>query len=71
MHQHELAASRARYERIRKPRAELVLKLSRRADAAAQLTNPLGRRLRNAIVRGTPAHVQRRQLSPVLHHELP
>jgi 2-polyprenyl-6-methoxyphenol hydroxylase-like FAD-dependent oxidoreductase len=58
------------YEQVRRPRAELVLKLSRRADTAAQLTNPLGRRVRNALVRRTPAHVQRRQLAPIVHHKV-
>jgi 2-polyprenyl-6-methoxyphenol hydroxylase-like FAD-dependent oxidoreductase len=61
----------ARYEQLRRPRVELVLKLSRRADAAAQLTSPLGRRTRNAIIRRIPARTQRRQLAPVVHHQLP
>jgi len=60
----------ARYESIRRSRAELTLKLSRQADRAAQLTSPLGRRLRNHIVRRTPKRVQRRQLDPLVHHHL-
>ena len=49
------AAALAEYETIRRPRAEAVLKMSRRVDKAAQLANPLGWRLRNAIVRGCPS----------------
>jgi 2-polyprenyl-6-methoxyphenol hydroxylase-like FAD-dependent oxidoreductase len=62
------AAGLARYESIRRSRTELVLKLSRRADSAAQLTNPLGLRLRNFVVGRTPPRLQRRQLEPIVHH---
>jgi 2-polyprenyl-6-methoxyphenol hydroxylase-like FAD-dependent oxidoreductase len=64
----DLAAGLASYEAIRRQRIELVLKLSRRADRAAQLTNPLARRLRNLAVRRTPPQVQARQLEPIIHH---
>jgi hypothetical protein len=47
------------------------LKLSRRADRAAQLTNPLARRLRNLAVRRTPPQVQARQLEPIIHYYTP
>jgi 2-polyprenyl-6-methoxyphenol hydroxylase-like FAD-dependent oxidoreductase len=57
------------YESIRRPRAELTLKLSRQADRAAQLTNPIGRRVRNLLVRYAPASIQRRQMSPLIHPE--
>jgi 2-polyprenyl-6-methoxyphenol hydroxylase-like FAD-dependent oxidoreductase len=67
----DLAASLARYELIRRPRTELVLKLSRRADSAAQLASPIGRRLRNLVVRHTPPRLQARQLEPIVHHQLP
>jgi 2-polyprenyl-6-methoxyphenol hydroxylase-like FAD-dependent oxidoreductase len=67
----DLSAALARYEAIRRPRAELALKLSRRADAAAQLSNPLGCRLRNLLARHVPASAQRRQLGPLIHHRLP
>jgi 2-polyprenyl-6-methoxyphenol hydroxylase-like FAD-dependent oxidoreductase len=67
----QLADALARYETIRRPRAELALKLSRQADRAAQLTNPVARRVRNLVVRRTPDRVQRRQLDPLVHHELP
>jgi 2-polyprenyl-6-methoxyphenol hydroxylase-like FAD-dependent oxidoreductase len=63
----EVAAALARYESVRRPRAELTLKLSRQADRAAQLANPLGCRVRNAIVSHIPASVQRRQLAPLVH----
>jgi 2-polyprenyl-6-methoxyphenol hydroxylase-like FAD-dependent oxidoreductase len=42
------------YEAIRRPRAEAVLKVSRRADKAAQLASRLGWRLRNTLVRWLP-----------------
>jgi 2-polyprenyl-6-methoxyphenol hydroxylase-like FAD-dependent oxidoreductase len=61
----------ARYESVRRPRAELTLKLSRRTDRAAQLTNPVGWRLRNQLVRHTPSRSQVRQLAPIVHHRLP
>jgi 2-polyprenyl-6-methoxyphenol hydroxylase-like FAD-dependent oxidoreductase len=66
----ELGVALAEYEAIRRPRAEAVLKMSRRADKAAQLANPLGWRLRNALVRRLPERTQRRQLEPLVHYEL-
>lgn len=59
-----------RYESLRRPRTELVLKLSRRTDRAAQLTSPLGQRLRNLVIRHTPPRLQARQLEPIVHHQL-
>jgi hypothetical protein len=44
--------------------------MSRRADKAAQLANPIGWRLRNALVRRMPEGAQRRQLEPLVKHEL-
>jgi 2-polyprenyl-6-methoxyphenol hydroxylase-like FAD-dependent oxidoreductase len=66
----ELAAALAEYEAIRRPRADAVLKMSRRVDKAAQLASPLGWRLRNAIVRRLPERAQRRQLEPLVRYEL-
>jgi hypothetical protein len=66
----ELRAGLARYESVRRPRAALALKRSRQADRAAQLTSPLGRRLRNVFVRRAPERAQRRQLAPLVHHQL-
>ena len=66
----ELAGALARYESIRRPRAELTLKLSRQVDRAAQLTSPIGRRVLNHLVRHTPERVQRRQLDPLVRHHL-
>jgi 2-polyprenyl-6-methoxyphenol hydroxylase-like FAD-dependent oxidoreductase len=66
----EFAAAFAEYEAIRRPRADAVLKMSRRADKAAQLASPLGWRLRNAIVRLLPERAQRRQLEPLVRYEL-
>jgi 2-polyprenyl-6-methoxyphenol hydroxylase-like FAD-dependent oxidoreductase len=66
----ELATALAEYETIRRRRAEAVLKMSRRADKAAQLANPLGWRVRNAVVRWLPDRAQRRQLEPLVRHKL-
>ena len=70
VHRDEIATALAEYETIRRPRAEAVHKMSRRADKAAQLANPLGWRLRNAVVRVLPERAQRRQLEPIVRHEL-
>ncbi|MGN6167777.1 MAG: FAD-dependent monooxygenase [Solirubrobacteraceae bacterium] len=67
----DLTPGLARYESIRRPRAELVLKLSRRTDRAAQLASPFGTRLRNLVVRRTPPRLQARQLEPIVHHQVP
>jgi 2-polyprenyl-6-methoxyphenol hydroxylase-like FAD-dependent oxidoreductase len=66
----DLTAALAEFEAIRRPRANAVLKLSRRVDKAAQLANPIGWRLRNALVRWQPERAQRRQLEPIVRHEL-
>jgi 2-polyprenyl-6-methoxyphenol hydroxylase-like FAD-dependent oxidoreductase len=66
----DLATALGEYEAIRRPRAEAVLKLSRRTDKAAQLASPLGWRFRNAIVRRLPERAQRRQLEPLVRYEL-
>jgi 2-polyprenyl-6-methoxyphenol hydroxylase-like FAD-dependent oxidoreductase len=66
----DLATALAEYEAIRRPRAEAVLKMSRRVDKAAQLASPLGWRFRNAIVRRLPERAQRRQLEPLVRYEL-
>jgi 2-polyprenyl-6-methoxyphenol hydroxylase-like FAD-dependent oxidoreductase len=69
-HSDQLPIALAEYEAIRRPRAEAVLKMSRRADKAAQLASPLGWRLRNALVRRLPERTQRRQLEPLVRYEL-
>ena len=66
----DLDAALDEYEAIRRPRAAAVLKISRRADRAAQLASPLGCRLRNALVRWLPDRAQRRQLEPLVRYEL-
>jgi 2-polyprenyl-6-methoxyphenol hydroxylase-like FAD-dependent oxidoreductase len=66
----DLATALAEYEAIRRPRANAVLKMSRRVDKAAQLASPLGWRLRNALVRRLPERVHRRQLEPLVRYEL-
>jgi 2-polyprenyl-6-methoxyphenol hydroxylase-like FAD-dependent oxidoreductase len=69
-HNDELPTALAEYEAIRRPRAELVLKMSRRLDKAGQLASPLGCRFRNALVRRLPERAQRRQLEPLVRYEL-
>jgi 2-polyprenyl-6-methoxyphenol hydroxylase-like FAD-dependent oxidoreductase len=66
----EVTVAFAEYEAIRRPRAEAVLKMSRRVDKAAQLASPVGWRLRNALLRRLPARAQRRQLEPLVRSEL-
>ena len=66
----DLSAALDEYEAIRRPRAAAVLKISRRADRAAQLSSPLGCRLRNALVRWLPDRAQRGQLEPLVRYEL-
>jgi 2-polyprenyl-6-methoxyphenol hydroxylase-like FAD-dependent oxidoreductase len=65
----DLAIALAEYEAIRRPRAEAVLKLSRRVDKAAQLASPLAWRFRNAILRLLPDRVQSRQLERLVRNE--
>jgi 2-polyprenyl-6-methoxyphenol hydroxylase-like FAD-dependent oxidoreductase len=69
-HSDGLPIALAEYEAIRRPRAEAVLKMSRRTDRAAQLASPLGWRLRNALVRRLSERTQRRQLEPLVRYEL-
>jgi 2-polyprenyl-6-methoxyphenol hydroxylase-like FAD-dependent oxidoreductase len=66
----DLRAALAAYEAIRRPRTDAVLKMSRRADNAAQLASPIGWRLRNALVRRLPERTQRRQLEPLIRYDL-
>jgi 2-polyprenyl-6-methoxyphenol hydroxylase-like FAD-dependent oxidoreductase len=66
----DLATALGEYEAIRRPRAEAVLKLSRRVDKAAQLASPLACRFRNAILRRQSERAQRRQLAPLVRYEL-
>jgi 2-polyprenyl-6-methoxyphenol hydroxylase-like FAD-dependent oxidoreductase len=66
----DLATALAEHQAIRRPRAEAVLKISRRVDKAAQLASPLGWRFRNALVRRLPERAQRRQLEPLVRYEL-
>jgi 2-polyprenyl-6-methoxyphenol hydroxylase-like FAD-dependent oxidoreductase len=68
--EHETGDALARYEAIRRPRAELALKLTRRVDRAAQLESPLGWRLRNFLARRTPERAQQRQLGRLIHHQV-
>jgi 2-polyprenyl-6-methoxyphenol hydroxylase-like FAD-dependent oxidoreductase len=64
----ELGAGLTRYESSRRPRVKLALKLGRRADAAAQLANPVACRIRDAMVGRMPVGMQRRQLAPLVRH---
>jgi 2-polyprenyl-6-methoxyphenol hydroxylase-like FAD-dependent oxidoreductase len=58
------------YEAQRRPRAERVLKMSRRADKGGQLEGRLACTIRNTLVRLMPASAQRRQLKPIVDVEL-
>ena len=49
------------YERIRMPKARMVVKRSWTLGRVAHLSNPLARQLRNTLLRHTPASVLRRQ----------
>jgi 2-polyprenyl-6-methoxyphenol hydroxylase-like FAD-dependent oxidoreductase len=69
-HSDSVGDALAEYEASRRPRAELVLRMSRRVDKSAQLASPLGCRFRNALVRRLPERAQRRQLEPLVRHEL-
>jgi 2-polyprenyl-6-methoxyphenol hydroxylase-like FAD-dependent oxidoreductase len=60
----------AEYEARRRPRTNLILKLSRRADKAGQLEGAFRCRIRNALIRGMPARVQRRQLEQIVTVDL-
>ena len=66
----DLPGALAAYESVRRPRTEAVLKMSLRADRAAQLASPLGWRLRDAVVRAMPERAQRRQLEPLVRYGL-
>jgi 2-polyprenyl-6-methoxyphenol hydroxylase-like FAD-dependent oxidoreductase len=70
-HRDELQSAFAEYEAIRRPRVDVVLKLSRRVDKAAQLANPLGCRFRNTLIRRLPERAQRRQLEPLVRYVIP
>jgi len=58
------------YETRRRPRAERVLKMSRRADRGGQLEGRLACTIRNTLVRLMPASAQRRQLKPIVDVEI-
>jgi len=66
----DIPAAFADYETVRRPRVEAVLKMSLRVDKAAQLANPLGWRLRTALIRRLPERAQRRQLEPIIRYKL-
>jgi 2-polyprenyl-6-methoxyphenol hydroxylase-like FAD-dependent oxidoreductase len=69
-HEDQIPAALSSYEAVRRPRAELALRLARQADRAAQLAHPLACRIRNAVVSRLPSRAQRRQLGPVVHHQV-
>jgi 2-polyprenyl-6-methoxyphenol hydroxylase-like FAD-dependent oxidoreductase len=66
----EVSAALGEYEANRRPRAERVLKMSRRADKGGQLEGRFACTIRNTIVRLMPASAQRRQLKPIVDVEL-
>jgi 2-polyprenyl-6-methoxyphenol hydroxylase-like FAD-dependent oxidoreductase len=66
----EVGTALAEYEAARRSRANSVLRMSRRADKAAQLASPLACRLRNAVVARLPERAQRSQLEPIVTHDV-
>jgi 2-polyprenyl-6-methoxyphenol hydroxylase-like FAD-dependent oxidoreductase len=62
---HEIERALAAYERRRAPKADLVVRQSRRIGHMAHLANPVGRELRNALMRLTPAAAMRRQIDRI------
>jgi len=66
----DIPTALAAYESARRPRTTMVHRQSVRVDRTAQLRSPLGCRLRNGLVRRTPARVQQRQLEPLLRHRV-
>jgi 2-polyprenyl-6-methoxyphenol hydroxylase-like FAD-dependent oxidoreductase len=62
----ETAAALAQYEARRRPRAQLALRLSRRADRFGQLEGALVCRLRDMLVRAVPMSSQARIMRPLL-----
>jgi 2-polyprenyl-6-methoxyphenol hydroxylase-like FAD-dependent oxidoreductase len=66
----DVSEALADYEAKRRPRAERVLKMSRRADKGGQLEGRLACTIRNMLVRLMPASAQRRQLKPIIDVEI-
>ena len=58
------------YEARRRPRTELIQKLSRRLDRAAQLDSALGCMLRDVLARRMPERTARRQSEQILDARL-
>ena len=52
----------AAYQRIREPKARMVVDRSRQFGRVVDLRSPLARALRNAALRLTPAGVARKQM---------
>ena len=69
-HGRDVTAALREYESVRRPRAKRVLKLSRRADRAAQVASPLGWRLRDALASRTPASRPAAATAPLIRHKL-
>jgi 2-polyprenyl-6-methoxyphenol hydroxylase-like FAD-dependent oxidoreductase len=62
---HEIERAVHAYEHVRVPKADFVVRQSRRIGVAAHLANPIGRELRNALMRLTPATAVRRQIDRI------
>lgn len=56
------AAAFAAYERVRMPTAHRVVRVSRRLGRLAHIASPIGRRLRNILMRITPDAAVQRQM---------
>jgi 2-polyprenyl-6-methoxyphenol hydroxylase-like FAD-dependent oxidoreductase len=66
----ELEDALTRYEAARIPRTTFVQHQSRRVDRIAQLRNPYLCRLRDQVFARVPERARRRQVEPLVHHQL-
>lgn len=62
-HAYDYPAALANYERIRKPKADRIVRISWWLGKTAHLRNPIGRALRNTLLRMTPASANERQMA--------
>ena len=67
----DVAASLRRYEAARKPRANRIVRLSRRAGMLAQAHSRIGRTLGSAAVRSMPKRLQIRQRDRIVAFDPP
>jgi 2-polyprenyl-6-methoxyphenol hydroxylase-like FAD-dependent oxidoreductase len=66
----DLEDALTKYESLRIPRTTFVQRQSRRADRVAQLGNARLCRLRDEVFARLPERARRRQVEPLVHHQL-